>query len=53
MSRPDATDFTQLFLTDTPLMDTRAPVEFEKGAFPHTLNLPLMTDDERVQGGHP
>ncbi len=51
MSRPDATDFTQLFLTDTPLMDTRAPVEFEKGAFPHTLNLPLMTDDERVQVG--
>ena len=27
MSRPDATDFTQLFLTDTPMMDTRAPVE--------------------------
>ncbi|NLD01027.1 MAG: tRNA 2-selenouridine(34) synthase MnmH [Gammaproteobacteria bacterium] len=51
MSRADATDFTQLFLTDTPLMDTRAPVEFEKGAFPHTLNLPLMTDDEREQVG--
>ena len=51
MSRPDATDFTQLFLTDTPMMDTRAPVEFEKGAFPHTLNLPLMTDDERTQVG--
>ncbi len=51
MSRPDATDFAPLFLTDTPLMDTRAPVEFAKGAFPHTLNLPLMTDDEREQVG--
>ena len=33
------------------MMDTRAPLEFSKGAFPYTVNLPLMTDDERAQVG--
>lgn len=28
-------------------MDARAPVEFNKGAFPGALNLPLMSDRER------
>ena len=51
MSRADTEDFTRLFLTDTPMMDTRAPLEFDKGAFPHTVNRPLMTDDERAQVG--
>ena len=51
MSRADTEDFTRLFLTDTPMMDTRAPLEFSKGAFPYTVNLPLMTDDERAQVG--
>ncbi len=27
MSRADTEDFTRLFLTDTPMMDTRAPLE--------------------------
>lgn len=51
MSRADTEDFTHLFLADTPMMDTRAPVEFEKGAFAYTISLPLMTDDERAQVG--
>ena len=51
MSRADTEDFTRLFLTDTPMMDTRAPLEFDKGAFPHTVNRPLMNDDERAQVG--
>ena len=51
MSRADTEDFTRLFLTDTPMMDTRAPLEFSKGAFPYTVNLPLMTDAERAQVG--
>jgi tRNA 2-selenouridine synthase len=29
------------------MMDVRAPVEFDKGAFPNTANLPLMNDEER------
>ena len=41
------TDFQQLFLSDTPMMDVRAPVEFIKGAFPCSINAPLMNDDER------
>lgn len=44
-------DFSQLFLHDTPLIDTRSPGEFAKGSFPHALNLPLMLDDERAKVG--
>lgn len=40
-------NYRQLFLTDTPLMDVRAPVEFIKGSFPTSVNHPLMTDEER------
>jgi len=38
-------------LNDTPLFDTRAPVEFHQGAFPTALSLPLMDDAERAQVG--
>jgi len=41
------TDFTQLFVNDIALIDTRAPIEFEQGAFPFAQNLPLMSDSER------
>lgn len=51
MSRADTEEFTRLFLADTPMMDTRAPLEFEKGAFPCAVSRPLMTDDERTQVG--
>lgn len=40
-------DFTQLFIGDIPLIDTRAPIEFDQGAFPYTTSLPLMSDKER------
>ena len=40
-------DFRALFLSGIPLLDVRAPVEFAKGAFPHAVNLPLMSDEER------
>lgn len=49
--RSDCTDYRELFLHDRPLMDTRAPVEFVKGAFPGVVNLPLMTDIERQKVG--
>ena len=45
--RPNTDDFLALFLNDTPMMDVRAPVEYSKGAFPNTVNDPLMNDDER------
>jgi len=49
--RPDTSDYRQVFLSGVPLIDTRAPVEFLKGAFPTASNLPLMTNEEREQVG--
>jgi tRNA 2-selenouridine synthase len=49
--RPDTTDYKSLFLSDAPMMDVRAPVEFDKGSFPTACNVPLLTDDERHQVG--
>ncbi len=40
-------DFRSLVTNNTPMFDTRAPVEFSQGAFPHTQSLPLMSDKER------
>lgn len=51
VERPDTDDYRALFLTPTPMMDMRAPAEFERGAFPSALSLPLMSDDERAQVG--
>lgn len=49
--RANTEDYRQLFLQSVPLMDVRAPVEFQKGAFPGTTNRPLMDDAERQQVG--
>lgn len=49
--RDNTTHYREIFLNDIPLMDVRAPVEFGKGAFPHTVNLPLMNDIERQRVG--
>ncbi len=49
--RADTDDYRALFLTPTPFMDTRAPAEFARGAFPTAMSLPLMSDDERAQVG--
>jgi tRNA 2-selenouridine synthase len=49
--RPDARSFRELFLSGAPLLDVRAPVEFNRGAFPTAVNLPLMNDREREQVG--
>ncbi|MBW7471423.1 tRNA 2-selenouridine(34) synthase MnmH [Marinobacter sp. F4218] len=50
-TRPDTDDYLALFLNDVPLMDVRAPVEFDKGSFPSAENAPLMNDDERHRVG--
>ncbi|MGV6825387.1 MAG: tRNA 2-selenouridine(34) synthase MnmH [bacterium] len=44
---PRINDYEQLFINDVPLMDVRAPVEYERGSFPHTTNLPLIDNEER------
>ncbi len=39
--------FARLFIDKVPMMDVRAPVEFNKGAFPASINLPLLDDEQR------
>ncbi len=41
----------ELFLSDVPLLDVRAPVEFAEGAFPTAENHPLIDDEERQRIG--
>jgi tRNA 2-selenouridine synthase len=43
----DSSDYGELFIQDTPLLDVRAPVEFVKGAFPNATNIPLLDDQQR------
>lgn len=47
MSRSNTSDYLQLFLENVPMIDTRSPVEYAKGAFENAVNLPLMNDKER------
>jgi tRNA 2-selenouridine synthase len=49
--RADTRDYRKIFMQGRPLFDTRAPVEFARGAFPAAVNLPLMNDSEREQVG--
>lgn len=40
-----------IFREDIPLIDVRAPIEFNAGAFPHSTNLPILDDTQREQVG--
>ncbi len=40
-------DFKSIVLNNRALIDVRAPIEFEKGAFKNAVNLPLMNNEER------
>ena len=40
-------DFKNIVLKNIPLIDVRAPIEFEKGAFQTSVNLPILTNEER------
>ncbi len=46
-NRTDTTDFKHLILNDIPLLDVRAPIEFDQGAFPKAFNVPLLDDKQR------
>lgn len=48
---PQLDDYRSLLLSDTPMLDVRAPIEFIQGAFPQSTNIPLMNDDEREAVG--
>ena len=49
--RDDSADYLNLFLRDAALLDVRAPVEFNAGAFPRSTNIPLLDDRQREQIG--
>jgi len=51
MELPQLDDYRQLLLNDTPLLDVRAPVEYEQGSFPTTINVPIINNDERENIG--
>ena len=44
-------DLDSIFLKGTPLIDVRAPVEFNLGSLPNAANLPIMNDEERAAVG--
>ncbi len=50
-SLPLIDDFRSIVVDTHPLIDLRAPVEYERGSFPDTVNLPLLTDEEREAVG--
>jgi len=47
----DSTNYSDILLNDRPLLDVRAPVEFAKGAFPTSTNIPLLDDEQRAAVG--
>ncbi len=51
MELPQVDDYSALFLDEVPMIDLRAPQEFELGRFQHATNLPLMSDEERTLVG--
>jgi len=51
MELPQIDNYQQLFINDIPLLDVRAPIEFQQGAFPNARNLPLINDSERHEIG--
>ena len=46
-----ADKFAHIFLQGNPLLDVRAEVEFEKGAFPGAVNIPILKTSERHEIG--
>jgi tRNA 2-selenouridine synthase len=40
-------EFESVFLAKTHWIDVRAPIEFQSGAIPGSVNLPLLTNEER------
>lgn len=40
-------DFKNIVLKNIPLIDVRAPIEYEKGAFINSINIPILNNEER------
>ncbi|MEZ0391312.1 MAG: tRNA 2-selenouridine(34) synthase MnmH [Pseudobdellovibrionaceae bacterium] len=46
-----ASEFRQVVLNQIPILDVRAPVEFQAGAIPGSLNQPILNNEERAEIG--
>jgi len=44
-------DRINIIKNNTPLIDLRAPIEFNKGAFPSSVNIPILNDEQRSEVG--
>ena len=44
-------DRINIIKNNTPLIDLRAPIEFNKGAFPSSINIPILYDIQRAKVG--
>ncbi len=40
-------EFRRILLSETPVVDVRAPIEFVAGSIPGSVNFPLLNDEER------
>ncbi len=40
-------NYEEILTNDIPILDVRAAVEFDKGAFPCATNIPILNDEER------
>ena len=49
--QPDCSSYDAIIEGRVPIIDVRAPSEFERGKIPNTINLPILNDDERHQVG--
>ena len=47
LNLPLTENFRRIVIEERPLLDVRASIEFEKGAFPQSTNLPLINNKER------
>ncbi|NKC01381.1 MAG: tRNA 2-selenouridine(34) synthase MnmH [Pseudomonadales bacterium] len=49
--KPHPSPLRSLLATNTPILDVRAEAEFEQGAIPNSINLPILNDAERTRVG--
>lgn len=45
------TDYDTILRYNLPVLDVRAPTEFDRGRIPNSTNLPILNDNERTQVG--
>ncbi|MBL7670541.1 MAG: tRNA 2-selenouridine(34) synthase MnmH [Bdellovibrionaceae bacterium] len=43
--------YRELILSDRPIVDVRAPIEFAEGSLPGSVNLPILNNEERALVG--